>query len=104
MSITKEQVETFKEHFNIIEETTASLTHIADFNFEDIDKYTSELHVDDFFMCTNWDLKDFDILSSNGYFIYQKGKFRNVKEIYDFEDIINFIENEMEQNLDKKGN
>jgi len=39
-------------------------------------------------------------MSSNGYFIYQKRKFRNVKEIYDFEDILDFIENEMEQYLE----
>ena len=104
MSITKEQFETFKEHFKIIEETNASLTHVADFNFEDIDEYKDSTKTDDFFMYTNWNLKDSDIMSSNGYFIYQKEKFRNVKKIYDFEDILNFIESEMEQYLDEKGN
>ena len=44
-------------------------------------------------------------MSSNGYFIQQKRKFENIKEIYDFKDILNFIENEMEQYLsEKKGN
>ena len=50
-------------------------------------------------MYTNWNLEDSEVMSSNGYFIYQKGKFKNVKEIYDFEDILNFIESEMEQYL-----
>ena len=99
MSITKEQFDTFKEHFNIIEETKASLTHIADFDFKDIDEYKDEPHSDNFFMCTNWDLKDTNILSSRGYFIYQKEHYKYVKEIYNFEDILNFIENKMEQHL-----
>ena len=48
MSITKEQFEKFNKHFKIIEETKASLTHIADFDFEDIDQYKDEPHSDDF--------------------------------------------------------
>lgn len=105
MSITKEQFEKFNEHFQIIEETNASLTHVADFNFEDIDEYKDEPESNDFFMYTNWNLKDSEVMSSNGYFIQQKRKFENIKEIYDFKDILNFIENEMEQYLsEKKGN
>lgn len=99
MSITKEQFEKFNKHFKIIEETNASLTHIADFNFEDIEEYKDEPESDDFFMYTNWNLEDSEVMSSNGYFIYQKGKFKNIKEIYDFKDILNFIESEMEQYL-----
>lgn len=99
MSITKEQFEKFNEHFKIIEETNASLTHAADFNFEDIEHFKDEPETDNFFMYTNWNLEDSEVMSSNGYFIYQKGKFKNIKEIYDFEDILNFIESEMEQYL-----
>lgn len=104
MSITKKQFEIFNKNFKIIEETKASLTHIADFDFKDIDEYKNEPHSDDFFMYTNWDLKDTNILSSRGYFIYQNERYEYVKEIYNFGDILNFIENEMEQHLDKKGN
>ena len=99
MSITKEQFEKFNKHFKIIEKTNASLTHIADFNFEDIEEHKDEPESDDFFMYTNWNLEDSEVMSSNGYFIYQKGKFKNIKEIYDFKDILNFIESEMEQYL-----
>lgn len=103
MPIKKEQFDTFNKNFKIIEETNASLTHVADFDFKDIEEYKDELHNSDFFMYTNWNLEDSEVMSSNGYFIYQKEKFRNVKEIYDFEDILNFIESEMEQYLDEKG-
>ena len=99
MFITKEQFELFNKHFKIIEETNASLTHVADFEFKDIDEYKNEPHSSKFFMYTNWNLEDSEVMSSNGYFIYQKDTFRNVKEIYDFEDILNFIENEMEHYL-----
>lgn len=99
MSITKEQFEKFNENFQIIEETNASLTHLADFNFEDIEEYKDEPESNDFFMYTNWDLKEFNITSSNGYFIYQIEKSKNIKEIYDFKDILDFIENEMQQYL-----
>lgn len=101
MYITKEQFELFNKHFKIIEETNASLTHVADFDFKDIEEYKDEPHSSDFFMYTNWNLEDSEVMSSNGYFIYQRGKFKNVKEVYDFEDILNFIENEMEQYLKK---
>lgn len=104
MSITKEQFQLFNKHFKIIEETNASLTHVADFNFEDIDQYKDEPHSSDFLMYTNWNLEDSEVMSSNGYFIYQRGKFLNVKEIYDFEDILDFIENEMNTYLNQKGN
>ena len=100
MSITKEQFELFNKNFKIIEETNASLTHAADFNFEDIEEYKDEPEKDNFFMYTNWNLEDSEVMSSNGYFIYQRGKFRNVKEIYDFEDILDFIENEMKRYLE----
>lgn len=99
MSITKEQFEKFNKHFKIIEETNASLTHVADFNFKDIEQFKDEPEKDDFFMYTNWNLEDSEVMSSNGYFIYQRGKLKNVKEVYDFEDILNFIESEMEQYL-----
>lgn len=99
MSITKEQFEKFNKHFKIIEETNASLTHVADFNFKDIEQFKDEPEKDDFFMYTNWNLEDSEVMSSNGYFIYQRGKFKNVKEVYDFKDILNFIESEMEQYL-----
>lgn len=99
MYITKEQFEKFNKHFKIIEETNASLTHVADFNFKDIEQFKDEPEKDDFFMYTNWNLEDSEVMSSNGYFIYQRGKFKNVKEVYDFEDILNFIESEMEQYL-----
>lgn len=99
MSITKEQFEKFNKHFKIIEETNASLTHIADFNFKDIEQFKDEPEKDDFFMYTNWNLEDSEVMLSNGYFIYQRGKFKNVKEVYDFKDILNFIESEMEQYL-----
>ena len=99
MTITKEQFEKFNEHFQIIEETNASLTHVADFNFEDIKEYKDEPEGDDFLMCINWNLENSEVMSSNGYFIQKKDKFKDIKKIYDFEDILNFIESEMEQYL-----
>ncbi len=72
MSITKKQFELFNKNFKIIEETKASLTHIADFDFKDIDEYKNEPHSDDFFMYTNWDLKDTNILSSRRIFYLSK--------------------------------
>ena len=106
MSITKEQFEKFNKHFKIIEETIDLSTNIAEFAYEDIEDFKDEPKGDSFFTLTSYDLGDCDVITSIGYFIAEPsigGSYKKVKQIYVFKDILNFINNEMLNHLNKKG-
>lgn len=94
--ITKEQLETFNQHFKIIEITHDISTHQAVLDLDDLNNYKD--NPDDFFLKTNWVCQSSDITSSDGYSIQDKHD-NHVKEIYDLDDIVDFIENDMQNYL-----
>lgn len=97
MAITKEQFETFEKHFNVIEITHETIQSTADLDLEDFNEYQD--HPDDFLLETNWMHHSTEITSSDGYRIQYIPSDDIVKEIYDINDVANFIENDMEAYL-----
>lgn len=93
MTITKEQFETFNKHFNIIEITHETVQSTAYLDLEEFNEYQD--HPDDFLLDTDWMHHSTEITSSDGYRIQYIPSDNIIKEIYDIEDIANFIENDM---------
>lgn len=96
MTITKEQFEIFKENFEIIETTRDISTYRVDLNYQD---FTEEDFDDDYFLVANWELKESEPISSDGYSIIDKETEKELVSVYDRDDILQFIENEMTKYL-----
>ena len=97
--ITKEQLETFNQNFKIIETTNEVSTHQAFLDIDDLDNYKDRPC--DFLIETDWVHQSSDIFDSDGYSIQDK-KGEQLKEIYNLDDIIDFIKKDMQDYL--KGN
>lgn len=99
--ITKEQLETFNQNFKIIETTNEVNTHQAFLDLDDLKNYKD--HPYDFLVETDWIHQSSDVFDSDGYSIQDK-KGEQLKEIYDLDDIIDFIKNDMSDYLSRKEN
>lgn len=97
--ITKEQLETFNQHFKIIETTNEVSTHQTFLDFDNLENYKDK--PDEFLIETDWIHQSSDVFDSDGYSIQDK-KGVQLKKIYDLDDIIDFIKNDMQDYL--KGN
>lgn len=95
--ITKEQLETFNQHFKIIETTNEVSTHQAFLDLDDLENYKDR--PSDFLVETDWIHQSSDVFDSDGYSIQDK-KSEQLKEIYDLDDIVDFIKNDMQNYLD----
>ena len=93
MPFTKEQFQTFKQHFIIMEITHATVEATADLDFENFEEYHNE--PDSFFLETNWVRYPANVTSSEGYHIQYKPTDDFVKSIRNINDVADFIENEM---------
>ena len=100
MAITKEQFQTFKQHFIIMEITHATVEATADLDFENFDEYHDE--PDNFFLETNWVHYPANVTSSEGYRIQYKPTDDFVKSIRNINDVADFIENDMEDYLTER--
>ena len=99
MAITKEQFKTFNQHFKIMEITRAIIESTANIDFKDFKEYQNR--PDNFFLETNWVHYPTDVTSSDGYYIQYIPSDDIIKEIYDINDIADFIENDMANYLAK---
>jgi hypothetical protein len=96
MTITKEQFEIFKENFEIIETTRDISTYRVDLNYQD---FADDDFDDDYFLIANWELKESEPISSDGYSIIDKETEKELVSLYDRDDIIQFITEEMHKYL-----
>ena len=96
MTITKEQFELFKENFEIIETTRDISTYRVDLNYQD---FADDDFDDDYFLIANWELKESEPISSDGYSIIDKETGRKLTDIYNLDDIREFITEEMDEYL-----
>lgn len=103
MSITKEQFELFNKIFDVIETTRDISEHRANLDFDDIINHQDNYSSGDYFLDINWDIKNSEPYSSDGYSIIKKYPEQHIKNIYDLEDIIDFIKNDMNTHLDLTG-
>jgi len=69
MTITKEQFELFKKRFEIIETTRDISTYRVDLDYQD---FAEDDFDDDYFLIANWELKESEPISSDGYSIIDK--------------------------------
>ena len=96
MTITTEQFEIFKENFEIIETTRDISTYRVDLNYQD---FADDDLDDDYFLIANWELKESEPISSDGYSIIDKETEKELVSLYDRDDIIQFITEEMHKYL-----
>lgn len=97
MSLTKEQFQTFDQHFKIMETTLETVESTTNLNFENFDKYQD--NPSEFFLETDWIQHSAEVTSSEGYYIQYKPTDDVVKSITDINDVADFIENDMETYL-----
>lgn len=102
MPITKEQFELFDKNFEVIETTKDISEYRANLDFDDIINHQENYSSGDYFLDVNWDIKNSEPYSSDGYSIIKKYPEQHIKNIYDLEDVIIFINDEMDQYLEKK--
>lgn len=97
MSLTKEQFQTFDQHFKIMETTLETVESTTNLNFENFDKYQD--NPSEFFLETDWIQHSAEVTSSEGYYIQYKPTDDVVKSITNINDVADFIENDMETYL-----
>jgi len=96
MTITKEQFELFKKRFEIIETTRDISTYRVDLDYQD---FAEDDFDDDYLLIANWELKESEPISSDGYSIIDKETEKELVSVYDRDDILQFIKNEMTKYL-----
>lgn len=92
--LTQEQMDTFNKHFEVTETTHDISTHVASFDLDEVNKYDPNKE-DNFFLSANWEQKNSESISSDGYEIIQKESGESIKEVTDLTDVIDFIFYEM---------
>jgi hypothetical protein len=97
MTITKNQFETFKQHFTVTDVARARVEANAEINFDDFKEYQNDPET--FFIDTIWNQEPADIVKSEGYYIRQVSTNDFIKQISDINDVANFIENDMDTYL-----
>lgn len=100
MTITKEQFQTFNQHFTITEIARARVESNAEINFDDFKEYKND--PSDFFIDIIWNQKLGDITKSEGYYIRYVPTNDFIKQIYDINDVTDFIENDMNKYLSEQ--
>lgn len=98
MTITKEQFQTFQQHFTVTEVARARVEANAEINFDDFKEYQND--PDTFFVDTIWnqDLPG-EIVKSEGYYIRHVSTNDFIKQISGINDVTAFIENNMDAYL-----
>ena len=102
MPITKKQFEIFDQNFEVIEIVREISEYRAFLDFDGIIEAEKRKTLEHEFLSIEWQVKDSQPNSSDGYSIIQKYPEKHIKDIYDLEDVIIFINHEMDQYLEKK--
>lgn len=97
MTITKEQFQTFKQHFTITDVARARIEANAEIDFDDFKEYQNDPET--FFVDTIWNQEPADIVKSEGYYIRHVPTNDFIKKIGNINDVADFIENDMDTYL-----
>lgn len=97
MTITKNQFETFKRYFTITDVARARVEANAEINFNNFKEYQNDPKT--FFIDTIWNQEPADIVKSEGYYIRHVSTNDFIKQINDINDVVAFIENDMDTYL-----
>ena len=102
MTITKDQFQTFKQHFTVTDVARARIEANAEIDFDDFKEYQNDPET--FFVDTIWNQEPADLVKSEGYYIRHVSTNDFIKQINDINDIAAFIENDMDTYLtEQKG-
>lgn len=99
MTISKEQFKIFKQHFEIIETTKMISTYSVELDYEDFLDVGIDDFDDDCLLMADWEHKELRPISSYGYSIIDKETGRKLTDIYNLDDIREFITEEMNEYL-----
>lgn len=94
--ITKEQFNRFNEHFTVREAVTINADFDLKTSFEEMQSAIQNYESDTFFQDSNWEETYSETANSDGYAIYSKASDSFIQSVSDLDDIIEFIEDDME--------
>ena len=94
--ITKEQFNRFNEHFVVREKVTIDTDMDLVTSFNEIYSTVQNFESKDFFNNSNWEETYSETVSSDGYAIYYKPSDSFIQPVSNLDDIVEFIEDEME--------
>lgn len=94
--ITKEQFDRFNEHFTIRESVTLNVDFDLRTSFEEIQSAIQNHESNTFFQDSNWEETYSETAKSDGYTIYDKASDSFIQPVSDLDDIVEFIEDDME--------
>lgn len=94
--ITKEQFDRFNKHFTIRESVTLNVDFDLRTSFEEIQSAIQNYESDTFFQDSNWEETYSETAHSDGYAIYGKASDSFIQSVSDLDDIVEFIEDNME--------
>lgn len=100
MTITKEQFQTFKQHFTITDVARARIEANAEINFDDFKEYQNDPET--FLIEAIWNIESGNIIKSEGHYIRHTPTNDFIKQINDINDVADFIENDMADYLTKQ--
>lgn len=94
--ITKEQFDRFNEHFTIRESVTLNVDFDLKTSFEEMQSAIQNQESDTFFQDSNWEETYSETANSDGYAIYDKASDSFIQPVSNLDDIVEFIEDNME--------
>lgn len=94
--ITKEQFDRFNKHFTIRESVTLNVDFDLKTSFEEIQSAIQNYESNTFFQDSNWEETYSETAKSDGYAIYDKASDSFIQPVSDLDDIVEFIEDDME--------
>lgn len=94
--ITKEQFDRFNEHFTIRESVTLNVDFDLKTSFEEIQSAIQNYESDTFFQDSNWEETYSETAHSDRYAIYDKASDSFIQPVSSLDDIVEFIEDNME--------
>lgn len=95
--ITKQQFESFNEHFTVREAVTISADFDLNVTFDEIKDALQNCTADTFFQDSSWEETYSETTNSDGYAIYSKASDSFIQPVSDLDDIIEFIEDTMDE-------
>lgn len=94
--ITKEQFDRFNEYFTIRESVTLNVDFDLRTSFEEMQSAIQNQESDTLFQDSNWEETYSETANSDGYAIYHKDSDLFIQPVSDLDDIVEFIEDDME--------
>lgn len=94
--ITKEQFDRFNEHFTVREAVTINADFDLKTSFEEMQSAIQNHESDTFFQDSNWEETYSETANSDRYAIYHKSSDSFIQPVSDLDDIVEFIEDNME--------